>query len=642
MSSSSATVGATYVKPDRNALFRLVPFARPALPALTLGIITAMAASLVALSIPLVIEWVIAGPIENKIVPAIIGGAAAVLGLGLLEAFFAWLRRKFIFKPVTGVELDMRTTIYAKLQSLPVAFHDKWQSGQLLSRMMQDLNLIRRWMAFGITFLIVNTVMIVVGSVFLFRWHWLLGASFLVTSLPLWYVGYRFENRYGELSRRSQDQAGDLATSVEESVHGIRVLKAFGRGGHSLNRFTKQARQLRETELEKASEMASIWGWLTFVPQMALVVNLVLGVWLVTQGQLTQPQLVAYFAMVVVLRWPIESIGFLFAFTLDARTATERVFEIYDAVDTITSPENPVSLDAPAGRLTFENAQFEFQDAREGERPILADIDLEIMPGETMALVGLTGSGKTTLTALPTRLYDVTGGAVKLDGVDVRRFALPELRKHISMAFEDATLFSLSVRDNVLLGRQDLEPGSAEADAVLQQALEVAQASFVGDLPEGADTVIGEEGMSLSGGQRQRLALARAVAAAPKVIVMDDPLSALDVDTEALVEEALRHVLAGTTAMIVAHRPSTVALADRVAVLENGRISAVGSHAELMKTSEHYRYVISSLENPDTALTQDEYNEQVATGAITIGPDLAEPSARASSDAVDDQEGVTA
>ncbi len=633
----TATSASTAAKParQRNALTRLIPFARPALPALTLGIFTALAASLVALSIPLVIEWAIAGPITEGNVRMVIAAAAAVLALGLLEAFFAWLRRKFIFKPVTGVELDMRTTIYAKLQNLPVAFHDKWQSGQLLSRMMQDLGLIRRWMAFGITFLIVNTVTIIVGSVFLFRWHWLLGASFLITSLPLWFIGFRFEKRYGELSRRSQDQAGDLATSVEESVHGIRVLKAFGRGGYSLNRFAKQARELRDTELQKAGEVASIWGWLTFVPQLALVINLVIGVWLVTQGQLTQAQLVAYFAMVVVLRWPIESIGFLLSFTLDARTATERVFEVYDEVNTITSPENPVSIAKPEGRLSFEGAGFQFADARDGERPRLEKIDLVIEPGETMALVGLTGSGKTTLTALPTRLYEVTSGAVKLDGVDVRDFALPELRRHIAMAFEDATLFSLSVRENVLLGRDDLDLHSSEADAVLSQALEVAQAGFVAELPDGTETIIGEEGMSLSGGQRQRLALARAVAAAPRVIVMDDPLSALDVDTEALVEEALRHVLAGTTALIVAHRPSTVALADRVAVLENGFITAVGTHAELLQSSPHYRYVISSLENPETALSQNEYNEKLATGAITID------AVSTADEAVADEKGVS-
>lgn len=237
---------------------------------------------------------------------------------------------------------------------------------------------------------------------------------------------------------------------------------------------------------------------------------------------------------------------------------------------------------------------------------MLDGIDLVLRPGETMALVGLTGSGKTTLTTLPSRLYDVTGGRVTLDGVDVRDLTLKELRTHVGMAFEDATLFSQTVRENVLLGREDLEPGSAEAEEVLREALQVAQAHFVDDLPKGVDTVIGEEGLSLSGGQRQRLALARAVAARPAVLVLDDPLSALDVDTEALVEDALREVLHATTALVVAHRPSTVTLADRVALLEGGRITAVGTHSELLRTSEHYRHVISSLEDAEReAQTQD-------------------------------------
>jgi ATP-binding cassette subfamily B protein len=222
---------------------------------------------------------------------------------------------------------------------------------------------------------------------------------------------------------------------------------------------------------------------------------------------------------------------------------------------------------------------------------LINGVDLAIEPGETMALVGLTGSGKSTLTALTTRLYDVTSGAITVDGVDVRAMTLNELRTHLAMAFEDATLFSASVRDNVLLGR----PDASEED--LAEALDIAQASFVHDLPEGLDTKVGEEGLSLSGGQRQRLALARAVAARPAVLVLDDPLSALDVDTEALVEAALRRILASTTALIVAHRPSTVMLADRVALLEEGRVTAVGKHSDLLATSEHYRYVISSLED---------------------------------------------
>jgi ATP-binding cassette subfamily B protein len=262
----------------------------------------------------------------------------------------------------------------------------------------------------------------------------------------------------------------------------------------------------------------------------------------------------------------------------------------------------------PRGELAFEGVHFRYQDAASHEPDLLDGIDLVLKPGETMALVGLTGSGKTTLTTLPARLYDVTGGRVTVDGVDVRDLELAELRRHVGMAFEDATLFSQSVRDNVLLGREDLEPGSREAEAVLREALAVAQAGFVDELPDGVDTIIGEEGLSLSGGQRQRLALARAVAARPAVLVLDDPLSALDVDTEALVEDALREVLAETTALVVAHRPSTVTLADRVALLEEGRITAVGRHSDLLRESAHYRHVISSLEVEEARLQAMRYD----------------------------------
>jgi ATP-binding cassette subfamily B protein len=395
------------------------------------------------------------------------------------------------------------------------------------------------------------------------------------------------------VARRSQDQAGDLATAVEESVHGIRVLKAFGRGTHALKNFASQAEDLRGTEIEKAKAIAGIWLWLLLVPDVTFALCLFGGVWLAATGQISEGELVAFFATATVLRFPVESIGFLLSMTFDTRTAADRFFEVMDAPNTITDPEAPKSIANPEGRLAFRNVHFRYQDSPAQYPDLLDGVDLELEPGETMAIVGLTGSGKSTLTALTTRLYDVTGGSIEVDGVDVRHLTRTELRTHIAMAFEDATLFSASVRDNVLLGR----PQSTEEE--LAEALEIAQADFVYDLPDGLDTKVGEEGLSLSGGQRQRLALARAVAAAPSILVLDDPLSALDVDTEALVEAALRRVLASTTALIVAHRPSTVMLADRVALLEGGRITAVGKHSELLLTSDHYRFVISSLEDEE-------------------------------------------
>lgn len=613
------------------ALARLLPFARPVAGRLWLGGLSALIASLLALTIPLALEAIVAGPIASRDTSQIVWGAAVVLGLGLLEALMVWARRWFVLGPATKVEYDLRTQFYERLQRLPVAFHDRWQSGQLLSRMMQDIGLIRRWLAFGLVLLAVNMLTILVGSVILFRWHWALGTIFVVCSIPLWVAGFRFEKRYGSLARQSQDQAGDLATAVEESVHGIRVLKAFGRGNHALKKFARQAEGLRETELRKARAVGLIWFWLVLLPDIAFALCLAAGIVLAQLGQLSVAELFAFFAMATVLRWPMESIGFLFSFLLDARTATDRLFEVFDAENTIVDPAHPRTAAASdgtvRGELAFRGAHFRYQDADGSERDLLDGIDLVLRPGETMALVGLTGSGKTTLTTLPTRLYDVTAGRVELDGVDVRDLTLHELRGHIGMAFEDATLFSATVRENVLLGREDLEPGSAEAERVLREALEVAQAAFVDDLPDGVDTVIGEEGLSLSGGQRQRLALARVVAAQPAVLVLDDPLSALDVDTEALVEAALRRVLEDTTALIVAHRPSTVALADRVALREDGRITGVGTHSELLRTSAHYRHVISSLEaDADNARRDNERRPDAA---------IAEPDAMSSASIID-------
>jgi len=402
-----------------------------------------------------------------------------------------------------------------------------------------------------------------------------------------------FEKKYSIVARRSQDQTGDLATAVEESVHGIRVLKAFGRGKHALTGFSVRAENLRGTEIEKARAIAGIWLWLLLVPDVTFALGLLGGVWLVVQGQISAGDLVAFFATATVLRFPVESIGFLLSMTFDARTAADRFFEVMDSANPLTDPDNPETITESKGLLEFTNVHFRYPDSPANVPDLINGIDLRIEPGETMALVGLTGSGKSTITALTTRLYDVTEGAITIDGVDIRKLTLVELRRHLAMAFEDATLFSSSVRENVLMGR----PDSTEEE--VREALDIAQADFVYDLPSGLDTLVGEEGLSLSGGQRQRLALARAVAAQPAVLVLDDPLSALDVDTEALVEAALRRVLSATTGLIVAHRPSTVMLADRVALLEDGKVTAVGEHSHLLATSGHYRYVISSLEEEE-------------------------------------------
>ncbi|KIA71693.1 multidrug export ATP-binding/permease protein YgaD [Arthrobacter sp. MWB30] len=584
---------------------RLYPHVRPILPRLFMGLICALLASIVALTIPQVLRVLV----NNSLQPggstdAVWIAAVVILALGIAEAGLVALRRQFVINPATTVETRMRVTLYGHLQELTVAFHDRWGSGQLLSRAMTDLSFLRRWMAFGAIMLVVTTLTVIIGVGVMFSMSWQLALIFLAAAVPIMINSFRFRRRFSLVARLSQDQAGDLATTVEESVHGIRVLKAFGRSREALENFNGQAEELRQTEIAKAKQQAGFTLVVTLLPELALGVGLVVGVMLAASGQLSIGALVAFFATAAVVATPVEFSGMLLAMALTAKTALDRHFEVMDTENTITSPETAVVPETVKGALRFDHAGFGFDDGG----TLLHDITLDIRPGETMALVGITGSGKSALLQLVPRLYDVTAGAVTIDGVDVRDFDIDELRKVVAVAFEDTTLFSSSVRDNVLLGAPD------PSDAALGEALDVAQAHFAYSLPDGVDTLIGEEGLSLSGGQRQRIALARAIAAKPKVLVLDDPLSALDVNTEERVEARLREVLRKTTTLIVAHRPSTVALADRVALLENGTITAVGTHTELLAENDHYRYVIASLDagpkDLDTELDELEEAEE--------------------------------
>ncbi|MGF4043511.1 ABC transporter ATP-binding protein [Paenarthrobacter nitroguajacolicus] len=566
---------------------RLYPHVRPILPRLFMGLICALLASIVALTIPQVLRVLVNTSLQpGGSTDAVWIAAVVILALGIAEAGLVALRRQFVINPATTVETRMRVTLYGHLQQLTVAFHDRWGSGQLLSRAMTDLSFLRRWMAFGAIMLVVTTLTVIIGVGVMFSMSWQLALIFLAAAVPIMINSFRFRRRFSLVTRLSQDQAGDLATTVEESVHGIRVLKAFGRSREALENFNGQAEELRQTEIAKAKQQAGFTLVVTLLPELALGVGLVVGIMLAASGELSIGALVAFFATAAVVATPVEFSGMLLAMALTAKTALDRHFEVMDTENTITSPDQATVPESVKGALRFEHAGFGFDDGG----TLLHDVTLDIRPGQTMALVGITGSGKSALLQLVPRLYDVTEGAVTIDGVDVRDYDIDELRKIVAVAFEDTTLFSSSVRDNVLLGAPD------PSDAALDEALDVAQAQFAYSLPDGVDTLIGEEGLSLSGGQRQRIALARAIAAKPKVLVLDDPLSALDVNTEERVEARLREVLHETTTLIVAHRPSTVALADRVALLENGTITAVGTHTELLAENDHYRYVIASLD----------------------------------------------
>ncbi|KQX14069.1 ABC transporter [Streptomyces sp. Root431] len=576
--------------PARSAvrvLLRLWPYVRPVRGRLFTAAIVAIVASCLSLVIPLVLKWMVDGPITDREPSGVWLGALYLLLLGIAEAVLFGYRRWLVARPLAGVEARMRADLYGRLQRLPIAFHDRWASGQLLSRGTTDLMLVRMFLAFPLTFLLVNGVTILAGYVLLLAQDWSLGLVLLTPVVPLVIVCSLFESRYGTVARRAQDQVGDLTTVVEESVLGIRIVKGFGRHRSQARAFRALAELLRGTELTKARLLAMIWAVITVVPELAIGAALVLGTVQVADGDLSAGTLVAFLSTALALRWPVESIGFLLAMSQEAATATERYFEVMDATE---EPDTsaPSAVDGPEG-VRFEGVTFRYPDAPEGTPPVLDGIDLHIRPGETLALVGGTGSGKTTLTALVPRLHEATGGRILLDGEDIALMDRERLRTLVSVAFEEPTLFSASVGENVLMGAA-AEAGEPE----LRRALGVAQADgFVDRLPQGTETQVGEQGLSLSGGQRQRLALARAVVGKPRFLVLDDPLSALDVHTEARVEAALREVLRETTALVVAHRPSTVMLADRVALLSRGRIAAVGTHQELLRSSEEYAWLMS-------------------------------------------------
>lgn len=565
-------------------LLRLRRWTRPHRRTIAFMIVTACGAMLAQALVPLVAGRIVDGPIAEHDTAGIWPLAGVALIFGIAEAVLFFARRYAMASAALGLESDARQELFAHLQRLPVAFHDRWPSGQLLSRATTDLSTIRRFVGFGFVFLIANSITAVVVVILLVHLQPILGLFVLLGMAPLLVLTRKFELRYSRDARRAQDLTGDLATSVEESALGIRVIKSYGRRPQMLASFTRDASVLRGAELTKVRTLAGFWALLEGLPQLLLAGVAGGGVFAAAHGTLTSGQLVAFLTLYLRLIWPMIALGWLLALTQEAASAARRIFEVLDEQPSIVDRPSPMTLRSEQRGLEFHEVRFRYPDA---DDDVLRGVDLIIRDGETMALVGATGSGKTTLLELVPRLYDVTAGAISIGGCDIRDLRLDELRATVATAFEDATLFSASVRENVILGRPDA------SEASLAEALDIAQAGFVHQLPFGLDTRIGEQGMSLSGGQRQRLALARAVLGRPRVLVLDDPLSALDVQTEAQVQSALRNVLSRTTALVVAHRPSTVLLADRVAMLVDGRIDVVGSHTELLAAEPRYRALLA-------------------------------------------------
>jgi ATP-binding cassette, subfamily B, bacterial len=603
------------------ALWRLRGYLKPYRIQMAVMFAAAFGAVAAGIAIPLLTKAVIDGAIAHGDRRLLIPLSLAAVGLGAAEALLNLIRRWIQAGAVAEMEKTIRDDLYAHLQRLQASFHDEWQSGQLLSRATTDLSSIRRFAGFGLIFMVTNVMTFTVVVTLLIHLNWWLGVITGVVFTPVVPVCIRFEKRYRVLSRRVQDQEGDLATLIEEAATGIRVLKALGRGRQAAARHNAQAADVYRTQVEKASLLGSFWAILDLIPNAVIGLVIVLGAIAVSRGSLTLGGLVAFITLALQLVWPVEALGYIIASGQEAATAAQRVLEIFDAQPEITDkdqgnvPERAGVLDpgrseaprrterilAPvprsgaarknaSGHLVFDHVSFTYPGA---DQPVLRDIVLDLPPGQTVVLTGATGSGKSTLLQLVPRLAEASSGSIRLDGTDLRDLPLEELRTAVGCAFEEATLFSASVRENVMFGA----PGADEA--AVEAALTAAQARFAYDLPWGLDTRIGEQGMALSGGQRQRIALARAILAGPDVLILDDPLSALDVHTEERVTRALHEILADATALVVAHRPSTVALADTVALLSGGVVAARGSHRDLLASNREYAALMDPTHLPN-------------------------------------------
>jgi ATP-binding cassette subfamily B protein len=566
--------------PYRVTFARLLGFLRPYKISLVVSTLLAIASQVAQIAL----VWVTAHVVDDAIVPRDSGKlwmfVWILIGLGALRAVFMGARRLISGKQALAVEMDLRQGLYAHLVRLSFGFYDRHQTGQLMSRATVDLQGVRFFLGYGLIFFFQNILTVLSVTVVLFFFEWKLALIALAITPVLVVVAYRYSHVAHPTLRDVQQKLADVATVAEENIVGVHVVKSFAQEPQEQAKFNDRSEAVFRQTLRANRQRALYVPFISWVPMLAQAAVLLVGARMVANGQLTVGGFIAFNLYLGMLIMPLRSLGMWIGQAQRATASGERIFQVMDEPEEIADRPGAVELPAGGGDLRFEGVGFEYMDGR----PVLQDIDLELEPGQTIALIGHTGSGKTTLTSLVPRFYDVTSGRVTLDGVDVRDVKLNSLRHAIGVISQDPFLFSATVRENIMFGASGLDDAAVENIARLAQAHE-----FVEQLPDGYDTVIGERGITLSGGQRQRLAIARALAVDPRVLILDDATASVDASTEARIRVGLREAMRNRTTLIIAHRLSTIALADEIVVLDDGRIAARGTHEELLVTSQVYR-----------------------------------------------------
>jgi len=508
--------------------------------------------------------------------------ALAVVAAGVLRLAFSVSRRVVAGQVSLGVEYDLRNRMYQHLHSLELSFFDSQQTGQLMSRATVDLQSVRFFLGYGLIFILQSALTIVIAAtVMIVLDPWLALVSLAPMPFVIW-VSFRYGRRNRPASQEVQQRIAELTAEAEENIGGVRVVKAFAQEDRQLRRFDRATKRVFEQSMVSTRLRAFYSPFIGFLPQLGLAALLFVGGKQVIDGELSEGDFVAFYGYVLMLTSPVRMLGMALGMAQRAVASGERVFQLLDRAPRLTAVPDAPPLPAGGGRVELRDVTF----AYDGQEPVLRGVDIEVEPGQTVAIVGPTGSGKTSLVMLIPRLYDVNAGAVLVDGADVRSVDPASLRREVAVVSDDAFLFSASLRDNIAYARPE-----ASDDEVVAAAVRAGLEGLLDDLPDGLDTLVGERGLTLSGGQRQRVAIARALLAEPRILILDDATSSVDATTESLIKSALAEVMEGRTTFVIAHRLSTIALADEVVVLEDGRVAARGTHHELLEDSPLYREI---------------------------------------------------
>jgi ABC-type multidrug transport system fused ATPase/permease subunit len=582
---------------------RLLGFLGPYKRAVALSFALAAAAMAASVAIPLLtgraIDSIRRGDRSDLVVLAIAVGVAGLLRLSLSVA-----RRLIGGRVSLGVEYDLRARLYGHLQSLELGFFDRQQTGQLMSRVTVDIQAVRFFLGYGLVFIgqAVFTILLAAVAMFVLR-----PTLALLALAPVPFViavAYRYGRRSRPAVQEVQQRIAELTAEAEENVSGVRVVKAFAREDRQLHRFRHRVTRVFDQAMYSTRLQAFYAPFIGFLPNLGLAAILFFGGREVIAGSITLGTFTAFYAYLLMLIGPMRTLGFMLSSAQRATASGNRIFELLDRQPAIVAPPGAPALPDGNGRVELRGVSLTFEGAT---RPALRDVDLVVEAGSTVALVGGTGSGKTSLVSLLPRLYDATDGAVLIDGADVRDVDPRSLRREIAVVTDDPFLFSASVHDNVAYAR----PGATREE--VEEAARRAHADgFVRELPEGYDTVVGERGHTLSGGQRQRIAIARALLANPRILVLDDATSSVDASTEHEIKQALREVMGGRTTFVIAHRLSTISLADRVVVLEDGAIAAQGTHEDLVEQDGLYRAIVEKGLPDQVFLTRKDVEREVA------------------------------